>query len=147
MITTLSNVATPIDIADSFFNSYDAHDVDGMLTLCSDDAHLHYVGMGKQGEGRIKQVAKTICSTLFDAFPHFRVRLECAFADEQNVAAQVTIEGTQRKDFVNIPNHGRHYDLPHAFLLKTGDRRLITSITAYWDNANFYSQLGKKSLD
>ena len=147
MTTTLSNVVTPIEIAGSFFNSYNAHDVDRMLSLCSDDAQLHYLPMGKQGEGKIKEVGKTIWSTLLDAFPDLRVRLECAFADEQNVAAQVTIGGTQRKDFMNIRNQGRHYDLPHAFLLKMGDRRLITSITAYWDNASFYSQLGKKTID
>ena len=147
MTTTLSNVVTPIDITQSFFSSYNAHDVNRMLSLCSDDAQLRYVPMDKQGEGKVQEVGKTIWSTLLDAFPDLRVRLESAFADEQNVAAEVMIGGSQKKDFMNIPNQGRHYDLPHAFLLKIGDRRLITSITAYWDNASFYSQLGKKTLD
>ena len=147
MSTTLSHVATPIDAAKSLFNFYNAHDVNRMLSLCTDDAQLRYVPMSKQGEGKIREVGKAIWSGLIDAFPDLRVRLESAFADQQNVAAEVMIGGTQKKDFLNVPNQNRHYDLPHAFLLKIGDRGLITGITAYWDNASFYSQLGKNTLD
>jgi predicted ester cyclase len=118
-----------------------------MLSLCTDDAQLRYVPMGKQGEGKIREVGKAIWSGLIDAFPDLRVTLESAFADQHNVAAEVMIGGTQKKDFLNIPNQNRHYDLPHAFLLNIGDHGLITGITAYWDNASFYSQLGKNALD
>ena len=147
MSTRLSSVATPTDVARSFFEAYNQHDLNRMLASCTDDAQLRYVPMGKPGEGRIREVGKTIWSSLIDAFPDLRVRAESAFGDERNVAAEVMIGGTQRKDFMNIPNQGRHYDLPHAFLLQVSDRGLITSITAYWDNASFYSQLGKKTLE
>jgi hypothetical protein len=62
------------------------------------------------------------------------------------VAAEVVIGGTQRKDFLQIRNQGKHYDLPHAFLLKINDKDLITEIACYWDNASFYLQLGKTTL-
>lgn len=52
------------------------------------------------------------------AFPDLAVVTHSAFGDDENVAAEVEIGGTQRKDFLQIPNQGRNYDLPHAFLLK-----------------------------
>jgi hypothetical protein len=72
------------------------------------------------------------------------------FGDEWNVAAEVMIGGTQRKDLaygqVRIPSQGKHYELPHAFLLRINESGLVTEVAAYWDNASFYSQLGKTTL-
>jgi ketosteroid isomerase-like protein len=72
------------------------------------------------------------------------------FGDEWNVAAEVMISGTQRKDLaygqVRIPSQGKHYELPHAFLLRINESGLVTEVAAYWDNASFYSQLGKTTL-
>jgi steroid delta-isomerase-like uncharacterized protein len=92
-------------------------------------------------------VGKAIWSGLLDAFPDLAVRVQSAFGDEHNVAAEVLIGGTQRKDFFGIPSKGKHYDLPHAFLLEVDDSDRITRITSYWDNASFYLQLGKTTLD
>jgi ketosteroid isomerase-like protein len=44
---------------------------------------------------------------------------------------------------LQIPSQGKHYELPHAFLLQINDQGQISHITAYWDNASFYFQLGK----
>jgi hypothetical protein len=73
--------------------------------------------------------------------------VQSAFGDERNAAAEVMIGGTQRKQFLDIPSQGKHYELPHAFILAVDDNSLISVITAYWDNLSFYSQLGKIALD
>ena len=79
------------------------------------------------------------------------VTVQSIFGDERNIAAEVMIGGTQRKDLVygqvRIPSQGKHYELPHVFLLQATESGLITEVAAYWDNASFYSQLGKKTLD
>jgi hypothetical protein len=66
-------------------------------------------------------------------------------------ALRTSIGGTQRKDLiygqVRIPSQGKHYELPHAFLLQIDESGLIKEVAAYWDNASFYSQLGKTTLD
>jgi hypothetical protein len=67
--------------------------------------------------------------------------------DEHNAAAEVMIGGTQHKQFLDIPSQGKHYELPHAFILAVDDNNPISVITAYWDNLSFYSQLGKIALD
>jgi steroid delta-isomerase-like uncharacterized protein len=139
--------ATPIDTARSFFEAYNSHDVNRMLTFCADNAQLRYVPMENQGEGKAREVGKKIWSGLIDAFPDLRVVVDSIFGDDRNVAAEVVIGGTQQKDFLQIRNQGKQYELPHAFLLRVDNGGLITSITAYWDNASFYRQLGKTTLD
>ena len=51
------------------------------------------------------------------------------------VAAEVMIGGTQRKDLVygqvRIPSQGKHYELPHVFLLQANESGLITEVAAY----------------
>jgi steroid delta-isomerase-like uncharacterized protein len=139
--------ATAIDTARSFFEAYNSHDVNRMLTFCADNAQVRYVPMGNQVEGKAWEVGKKFWSGLIDAFPDLRVVVDSIFGDGRNIAAEVVIGGTQRKDFLQIPNQGKHFDLPHAFLLQVDNGSLITSITAYWDNASFYRQVGKTTLD
>jgi steroid delta-isomerase-like uncharacterized protein len=144
--TQAKSSTSPIDVARSFFAAYNAHDVERMVAACGEDAELRYVPMGSQGRGNARELGKSIWSGLIDAFPDLAVTVESIFGDERNVAAEVVIGGTQQKDFLQIRSQGRHYDLPHAFLLQTNERSLITRITCYWDNASFYRQLGKTTL-
>jgi hypothetical protein len=68
--------------------------------------------------------------------------------DEQgNVAVEVVISGTQAKTFGSIGNLGLHYDLPHVFLFRVDAEGLIEEITAYWDTADWYRQLGRVEVD
>jgi steroid delta-isomerase-like uncharacterized protein len=146
MADTATRTTVAVDAARSFFAAYNAHDVNRMVAACSADARLRYVPLGVQGEGRARDLGKTIWSGLIDAFPDLAVSVQSAFGDERNAAAEVMIGGTQRKDFLGIRSQGRRYDLPHAFLLETNAAGLITGITSYWDNASFYLQLGKTTL-
>ncbi|MNH42889.1 hypothetical protein D3C79_1046790 [compost metagenome] len=60
--------------------------------------------------------------------------------------AEVTISGTQASDAFGIRNKGRHFDLPHVFIIRTGDDQRITWMKAYWDNASWFLALGRTSL-
>ena len=54
---------------------------------------------------------------------------------------------TQAKDAFGVTNRGREYDLRHLFIIATqGDGR-ITRMTSFWDNADWFRQLGKTTLD
>jgi hypothetical protein len=123
--TQAKSSTSPIDVARSFFAAY-AHDVERMVAACGEDAELRYVPMGSQGRGNARELGKSIWSGLIDAFPDLAVTIESIFGDKRNVAAEVVIGGTQQKDFLQIRSQGRHYDLPHAFLLQTNERSLIT---------------------
>ena len=92
-------------------------------------------------------VGRRIWSGLIEAFPDLSVKVRSMFGNKTDAAAEVMIGGTQQKDFMQIRNSGKRYDLPHAFLLRMNDRGLIGELAAYWDNASFYMQLGKTTLD
>src|ERR1700740_2090719 len=60
----------------AFFAAYLAHDVEGMVDLCADNAGFRYVPFevwGRQrvlyGEGHVRTVGKVIWTALIDAFP------------------------------------------------------------------------------
>jgi steroid delta-isomerase-like uncharacterized protein len=147
MAATSTNPAGAVEAARSFFDADNAHDVGRMVAACSQDARLRYLPMGDHGDGKAVEVGQSIWSGLIDAFPDLKVTVQSVFGDDRNAAAEVVIGGTQHKHFFQITNRGKHYELPHAFLLRLDDRGRITDIAAYWDNASFYSQLGKTTLE
>jgi hypothetical protein len=58
-----------VDGARSFFAVYNAHDVNKMVAACSEDAEFRYVLLGNKGEGKARELGKSIWTGLFDAFP------------------------------------------------------------------------------
>jgi steroid delta-isomerase-like uncharacterized protein len=141
------NVILPaVDVARLFFAAFKDRDVNRMLDECREGAQVRFVPMGDQGTGLIGEVGKKVWSSLFDAFPDLSVTVPTLFGDDRNVAAEAVLEGTQRKDVFGVPSQGRHLELPYAFIFQIDDLGLIASITVYWDNASFYSQLGKTTL-
>jgi steroid delta-isomerase-like uncharacterized protein len=143
MAATSTTPTGAVEVARSFFAAYNAHDVGRMVAACSEDARLRYVPMGDHGRGKAREVGQAIWSGIIDAFPDLTVTVQAVFGDDRNAPAEVLIGGTQRKDFLQIPSRGRHYGLPHAFLLRLDGRGQIAEIAAYWDNASFHSQLSK----
>lgn len=142
------NVILPaVDVARLFFAAFKDRNVNRMLDECREGAEVRFVPMGSQGTGLANELGKNVWSTLFDAFPDLSVTIPTLFGDDRNVAAEAVFEGTQRKDVFGIPNQGRHFELPQAFIFQIDDLGLITSITVYWDNASLYSQLGKTTLE
>jgi hypothetical protein len=43
----------------SFLAAYNAHRVEEMLAVCTDDVQLRYVPMGNQGQGKVRDLGKT----------------------------------------------------------------------------------------
>ena len=139
----------------AFFDAYRARDVERMVELCSDRADFRYVPFevwARQrvlhGDGKVVTVGKAIWTALIDAFPDLTNAVTTLRADGQgNVAVEVTIGGTQAKDFGVIACTGGRYDLPHLFLFHVSDEGLIDDIVAYWDNVHWKSQLGWLEVD
>jgi len=87
----------------AFFTAYRAHDVEGMVDLCADNAGFRYVPFevwGRQrvlyGEGKVRTVGKVIWTALIDAFPDLTTAVTSLRADpDGNVAAEARIGGTR----------------------------------------------------
>lgn len=142
-------------VVEAFFGVYRDRDVHRMADLCSEDADFRYVPFEVwlrqrvvRADEKVVTAGKPIWTTLIDCFPDLGNELHSVVADEDgNVAVEVTIGGTQAKDFGSIRNQGRRYDLPHLFLFHVDGEGLIDRIAAYWDTADWYEQLGKVQVD
>jgi ketosteroid isomerase-like protein len=139
----------------AFFDAYRARDVESMVDLCADGAGFRYVPFEVwtrqrvlHGEGQVCTVGKVIWTALIDAFPDLTNAVTSLHADsEGNVAAEVSIGGTQAKDFGIIACRGGNYQVPHLFLFHVTGDGLIDDIVAYWDNVDWKKQLGCLEVD
>jgi steroid delta-isomerase-like uncharacterized protein len=146
---------TPVEAVTAFFDAYRAHDVERMVELCSENADFHYVPFEVwtrqrviRGDGKVRTIGKAFWTTLIDSFPDLTNQVTSITADDRgNVAVEVVISGTQAKTFGAISNQGRHYDLPHLFRFRVSPEGQIEEVTAYWDSADWYRQLGHLEVD
>lgn len=153
MSVTISPSA--VEVITAFFEAYRAHDLERMVDLCSDNADFHYIPFEVwarqrviRGDGKVRTIGKALWTTLIDSFPDLTNEVTSITADDEgNVAAEVVISGTQAKPYGTIANQGLHFDLPHVFLFRVGEDGLVEEVTGYWDNADFYRQLGRLEVD
>jgi ketosteroid isomerase-like protein len=146
---------TPAETVAEFFAAYRNQDVPGMADLCADNADFHYLPVeiwGKQrvirGDGKVHGIGRVIWSGLITAFPDLSNEVtSLSAAPDGTVVAEVTLSGTQAGPWGVIASRGQQFALPHMFVLHVNADRLIDSITAYWDNASFYRQLGHAEVD
>ncbi|OUI87408.1 nuclear transport factor 2 family protein [Acetobacter tropicalis] len=131
---------------ETFFESYRRKDIDAMLGCFSDHGMINYIPAGLDGPARDKGVA--IWSGLMDVFPDLTNEITALYSgdDGRSVTVEVMISGTQAKDGFGIPNQGKRYALPHAFIITGSTEGAIDRMTAYWDNAAWFTMLGRTTL-
>jgi len=145
----------PAEIVTEFFAAYREHDVPAMADLCADNADFRYLPVeiwGKQrvvrGDGKVHGIGRVIWSGLITAFPDLSNEItSLSSAADGTVVAEVVLSGTQADPWGVIASRGQQYALPHLFVLHVNTDGLIDSVTAYWDNASFYRQLGHAEVD
>jgi steroid delta-isomerase-like uncharacterized protein len=145
----------PTETVREFFAAYRDHDVPAMADLCADNADFRYLPVeiwGKQrvvrGDGKVHGIGRVIWSGLITAFPDLSNEVtSLSTAEDGTVVAEVVLSGTQAGAWGVIGSKGQQYTLPHLFVLHVNADGLIDSITAYWDNASFYRQLGHAEVD
>lgn len=135
-----------IDTAEQFFTHYSNRDVDAMVSLFTDDGTINYYPADLRG--RASEAGRGIWGALIDVFPDLTNEVTATYgsADGKSVTVEVTISGTQSKDAFGIKNKGLHYVLPHVFIVHGDEQNRIKHMAAYWDNAGWYSQLGRSHL-
>jgi ketosteroid isomerase-like protein len=136
------------DAAKKFFDAYRAKDVDAMGQLFTKDATFVYVPFGEAGTGNVLEKGVSVWRTLIETFPDLRNEVGAVWEDKTGRVAfvDVHIGGKQAKDGFGISNQGKDFWLRHLFVLETDGAGHITKITSFWDNATWFSQLGKTSL-
>jgi steroid delta-isomerase-like uncharacterized protein len=145
----------PAETVTEFFAAYRDHNVPAMADLCADNADFRYLPVeiwGKQrvvrGDGKVHGIGRVFWSGLITAFPDLSNEVtSLSTAADGTVVAEVVLSGTQAGAWGVIGSRGQQYTLPHLFVFHVNPSGLIDSITAYWDNASFYRQLGHAEVD
>lgn len=75
-------------IAKKFFAAYDAHDVEGMLALCADNAQGRYVPYGRDSVVPIRGDLDGIWRAFPQAVPNFRVEVVEMLAEGNTVISR-----------------------------------------------------------
>jgi steroid delta-isomerase-like uncharacterized protein len=139
----------------AFFDAYRAHDVEGMVEACTEQADFDYVPVemwGKQrvlrGDGKVRGVGKALWVGLIESFPDLTNQVTSLHADDSgNVAAEVVLRGTQAKAWGVIDSPGRSFAVPHLFIFQVDEEGFIADVRAYWDSAEMHRQLGHLEVD
>ncbi len=134
-------------IALDFFEAYKNQDVEKASSLASDNGTFRYIPLGENGVGSIKASKDNnwagIATALISAFPDLTNKVKNVSIDNQgNAIVQVFIGGTQADAIMGIPSKGNYYNVEHLFILKINDSGLIENITCYWDNWDWFQQIG-----
>jgi putative intracellular protease/amidase/predicted ester cyclase len=121
-----------------------SRDADGASSLIEPDAIVDFGPAGISGS--FAQRGARFFRDLIAAFPDLRVTVRSIVADSETAAVEMTVEGTQRADFLGIHNQEKHLDLDQAWVITAADGK-ITNIRAYWCQNQLYRRLAVNRLD
>jgi predicted ester cyclase len=121
-----------------------SRDLEGAASLVALDAAIDFGPAGICGS--FAQRGAKFFRDLIAAFPDLCVTVRSILADSETAVVEITVEGTQRADFLGIHNQEKHLDLDQAWVIGAADGK-IASIRAYWCQNQLYRRLAVNRLD
>lgn len=122
-------------ITKQFFAAYDAHNVDGMLALCTDGAQGRYVPYGKNSVIPIRGGLEMIWRGFPQAVPDFGAEIvEMIEAQDNTVVVQALVGGTMPADVPEVVKKGDVGRIAHAYIVRFNTNGKISRLDCYWDN-------------
>jgi steroid delta-isomerase-like uncharacterized protein len=120
--------------------AWSLHDVEKLLSLCTQDCVYEHVTMGavNRGQTEVRAFAKAVLA----AFPDFKVQLMSGFTAGTWAGAEWTMEGTHNGDLPGLPATGKKFAVRGCTVceLRAGK---IKRQSDYWDMATFLKQTGR----
>jgi ketosteroid isomerase-like protein len=118
-----------------FFAAYDAHDVEGMLTLCADGAQGRYLPYGKNRVMPIRGGLEKIWRGFPEAVPDFEVEIaEMIPGADNTIVVQALLGGTMPADVPGLVKKGEVGRIAHAYIIRYDTDGKISRLDCYWDN-------------
>ncbi|WP_299219956.1 ester cyclase [uncultured Aquimarina sp.] len=144
---TATQIENRKTLATLFFNAYKNHDLETAVSYATSNGTFRYVPLGENGIGKINAdegtTWKGIASALIEAFPDLTNDVKSITIDnEGNAIVRVFIGGTQKNEILGIPSKGKYYNTEHLFILKINDDNKIEDILSFWDNWDWFQQIG-----
>jgi ketosteroid isomerase-like protein len=118
-----------------FFAAYDAHDVEGMLTLCADGAQGRYLPYGKNSVMPIRGGLEKIWRGFPEVVSDFGVEIaEMIPGADNTIVVQALPGGTMPADVPGLVKKGEVGRIAHAYIIRYDTDGKISRLDCYWDN-------------
>ena len=134
----------PTQTVQEFLDALARRDVDAAMALVDSQVAVtvHPFGLYEKGA----DVLRAVLADLVRAFPDLMVTVSRVIATGDVVTALFKAEGTQSAGYAGAINQEKHLDIDQAWRFVVADG-LITSVDAYWCQAQLYRRLAVKRYD
>lgn len=126
-------------LVDDLAKAWSSHNVETVLSLCTDDCVYEDVTMGAVNRGKAE--VRAFADAVFAAFPDFKMVMTSKFGDANWAGAEWTMSGTHRGDLPGLPATGKGFSLRGASICEVQAGKL-KRVSDYWDMAAFLKQTG-----
>jgi steroid delta-isomerase-like uncharacterized protein len=137
-------MTTPTQTVETFLDAFARRDVDAAMALVDSQVAVTVHPFGLYDKGA--DVLRTVLADLVRAFPDLMITVSRVIATGDVVTALFKAEGTQSADYAGAINQEKHLDIDQAWRFVVADG-LITSVAAYWCQAQLYRRLAVKRYD
>ena len=137
-------MSTATQTVHMFLDAFAQRDVDAAMAVVDSQAAVtvHPFGLHDQGA----DVLRTVLADQVRAFPDLMITVSRVVTTGDVVTALFKTEGTQSADYAGAINQEKHLDIDQAWRFAVVDG-LITSVDAYWCQAQLYRRLAVKRYD
>jgi len=135
---------SPTHTVHAFLDAFARHDVDAVMTLVSPQVSVsvHPLGVHRTGA----EVLRQVLVDLLRGFSDLVISVSRIITTGDVVTALFVAAGTQSADYAGAINQGKHLDIDQAWRFVVDDG-VITSVSAYWCQAQLYRRLAVKRYD
>jgi steroid delta-isomerase-like uncharacterized protein len=119
--------------------AFSAHDVDGFLSLFTDDCIYEDVALGVVNKG--KEELRAFWNETFTAIPNFTVKRTSLFFTGDRAATEWTMCGTQTEDIPGMPANNKSFCVRTVSVMELEGGK-IKRVSDYFNLAELQRQLG-----
>jgi steroid delta-isomerase-like uncharacterized protein len=143
-MTSPALTGTPTRTVQEFLDAFARRDVDAAIALVDSQVAVTVHPFGLHDRGA--DVLRTALADLVRAFPDLMITVSRVITTGDVVTALFKAEGTQSAGYAGAINQEKHLDVDQAWRFVIADG-LITSVDAYWCQAQLYRRLAVKRYD
>ena len=120
--------------------AWNAHDMERVLSFCTDDVVFEEVPMEKVWRG--KKEAKDFAKDTFTNFPDFKIEMKSAFNAGDRSAGEWVMSGTfANSSTPGMPATGKRFSVRGTSIIEFREGK-ISRESMYWNLASFLQQVG-----
>ena len=120
--------------------AWNAHDMERVLSFCTDDVVFEEVPMEKVWRG--KKEAKDFAKDTFTNFPDFKIEVKSGFSAGDQGAGEWVMSGTfANSSTPGMPATGKRFSVRGTSIIEFREGK-ISRESMYWNLASFLQQVG-----